>query len=119
HVPINVNVPVRQPLRDARDRFVNTRMDAEGERGAVCCNVIEQLIEFTCAPPHHMQNRAEYFFLQFARAIEFDDGRRYIRATLREPSIEPEQYGTPRFHCRHPPIELVLCLTVDHRTDVS
>src|SRR5262245_824021 len=90
HVPINVHIAVWQSLRDARDRFVNTRMDTEGERGAVCGNVIEQLIELTCAPPDNMQDRSEYFFLQFPRAAEFDDGRRYIHAPFGERWIEPE-----------------------------
>ena len=90
HVPINIDIAVRQSLRDARDRFVNTRMDAKCERGAVCRDVIEQLIEFTRTPPDNMQDRPKYFFFQFPCAAEFDDGRRYIRASFGEKSIEPE-----------------------------
>jgi hypothetical protein len=32
------------------------------------------------AGPHDMQHRAEHLFLELARAIEFDDGRRDIAA---------------------------------------
>ena len=63
HVPINVDIAVRQSLRDTRDRLVDARMYAEGKRGAVCRNVIEQLIELTSTPADNMQDRSEYFFL--------------------------------------------------------
>ena len=63
HVAVDVDIAVRETRGDARDRGIDARMDAEGERVAIASNVVEQGIERVRPLAHHVQHRAEHFFL--------------------------------------------------------
>ncbi len=62
---------------------------------------------------------AEYFFFQFAGAVEFDNDGRDKGAAGRRSRIEPEAQGTARLHAGDPAVEFVFGLGVDHRADLD
>jgi len=73
---------------------------------------IEQPIECARAVPHHMQDRSEYFFRQFARVAQFKDVGRDKVPLWR---VAGEVHAGLRFQLGDMCIELLLGLSVDHR----
>src|SRR5215469_12646591 len=63
HVAVDVDVAVREPLRDAIDGQIDARMDAERQRGAVAGDLVEEPVEFFGPPAYDVQHRAENLLL--------------------------------------------------------
>ena len=77
-LPCGRRAATRSTVRSMRE------WTTERQRGAVGRDVVEQRVELFGAPAHYMQHRAEHLFLQFAGAVELDQGRHDIDAARRQ-----------------------------------
>src|SRR4029450_8778223 len=84
HAAIDVDVSVRKPPDDVVDGGIDAGMDAERESVAVPRNLIEQRIALAAPPAHDVQDWSEHLLPQIPCALEHDDGRRHVGASLRQ-----------------------------------
>src|SRR5690606_18839407 len=68
HAAIDVDIAVREPLRDMRCPRLDTRMHAESEAVAVRGDGVEECVERVGAPAYDMQNWSEHLFGELAGA---------------------------------------------------
>ena len=81
-------------------------MDAEGERGAVAGEVVEQPIDLVRSPAHNVQHRAEDFFFQFVARdrVRRSPAQHKFRAAGTAPS---QRKRSAAMHAGDPALELV------------
>src|ERR1700733_10259649 len=97
HAAIDIDIPVNQTRNNPVDRAVDTRMNAERQRGAVGGDVVKKRIQRIGAPAHDMEDGTEDLRSQIAGPIEFDDGWADIEAGFGQFRIAlPPQQNLPR-----------------------
>ena len=119
-VTVDVEIARLHPAGDVRDRFVEARVQAEGEAVAGGVDPVDQPIQLRAAEADDVQDRAEHLALQLGNVGQFDDRRRDERA-VRGIADERELFDAVAAgpHLCDVLVDIVLRLCGDDRADIG
>src|ERR1700722_4258421 len=77
NVSVDIDVAGHDALDEARDRFVDAGVQAEGETVTGGVDLVDQFVERVALVAQHMQHRPEHLALDVRDLVHFDQRRRY------------------------------------------